>query len=219
MVKKQINVVSLSDIKPVEEDTQEEIKNENDELNKIREAIKEETTGQGPVIKAERSSAETTLQVDNDTIIPAEEVKPKPKRKPATKKTKVVEDAPVVEPITDAVIEPAVEAVIEPVVEAPKKVKTLELVKCPKCGKEMTKRTLRYDHDKTCKGNPVEREKIPVKKRVKKESPAPAQAITIPEHVIEEEVKKRIQNTIQDRMQQKLKLKEERIKKLAEKIA
>ena len=31
----------------------------------------------------------------------------------------------------------------------------------------MTKRTLRYDHDKTCPGAPLERETLPVKRRTK----------------------------------------------------
>ena len=199
---KQINVVSLSDIKPVEEDDIQPTTN-NDELNEIKEAIKEEES---------RNAMEDK---------PMEEAtKPKPKRKPPAKKTKVVEEeVPIPEPIP----EPTPEPVVEIKEELPKKVKTLELVKCEKCNKEMTKRTLRYDHDKTCKGAPVKREDIPVKKRVKKVS-SPKQATTqqeiiIPEHIIEQEVKKRIQLSVQDRMQQRLKLKEERIKKLSANIA
>ena len=114
----------------------------------------------------------------------------------------------------------------EPVVEvkeqtSPKKVKTLELVKCQKCNKEMTKRTLRYDHDKTCKGAPIKREDVPVQKRVKKvvEEKQPPPQVIIPEHIIEQEIKKRIQSTVQDRVQQRMKLKEERIKKLSAHIA
>ena len=140
--------------------------------------------------------------------------KPKPKRKPAPKKAKVVEEvAPVIETVAE-------EVKAEPVVEQPpKKIKTLELVKCEKCGKEMTKRTLRYDHDKTCKGAPIKREDIPVQKRVKKlatpkQTPAVVATVpsaSIPEHVIEREVNKRIQ----DRLLQKVRVKEEKIKKLA----
>ena len=85
----------------------------------------------------------------------------------------------------------------------------------------MTQRTLRYDHDKTCKGAPVKREDIPVQKRVKKDIPKQKEStpISIPEEIIEQEVKKRIQNTLQDRMHQRLKIKEEKIKKLATQIA
>ena len=102
-----------------------------------------------------------------------------------------------------------------------RKVKTVELVSCPKCKKEMTKRTLRYDHEKTCPGEPIVRESVPVKRRPvsKKENETPAQPINIPDELIEQEVKKRMQNTSQDRMQQKIKLKEDRIKKLATQIA
>ena len=196
----QINVVSLSDIKPVEENDVD-TNNDIDERNQITEAIKEEELSPPEDVK------------------PMEVEKPKPKRKPAPKKAKVVEEeAPVIETVVE-------EVKAEPVVEQPpKKIKTLELVKCEKCGKEMTKRTLRYDHDKTCKGAPIKREDIPVQKRVKKlaspkQTPAAVATIpapsSIPEHVIEREVNKRIQ----DRLLQKVRVKEEKIKKLAALIA
>ena len=200
---KTINVVSLSDIKPVEENDVD-TNNDIDERNQITEAIKEEEELNPP-----------------EDITQMEVEKPKPKRKPAPKKAKVVEE---VAPVIETVVE---EVKAEPVVEQPpKKIKTLELVKCEKCGKEMTKRTLRYDHDKTCKGAPIKREDIPVQKRVKKlASPrqTPAVVATIPsatipegvEHVIEREVNKRIQ----DRLLQKVRVKEEKIKKLAAHIA
>jgi hypothetical protein len=186
MPKKQIHVVSLSPFDKVE--TPEDVpSNEEEDINQIKEAIKEEESQQ------------------------PEPISVKPKRKAAARKPKVEPVEPVIEQVEEPVIE-------SPKVEQSKKVKTLELVKCDKCNKEMTKRTLRYDHPKTCKGAPINREDIPVQKRTK----APTKVVEptiIPEDVIENEVKKRIQNTIQDRMQMKLKQKEERIKKLAEKIA
>ena len=200
---KKINVVSLSDIKPVEENDVD-TNNDIDERNQITEAIKEEE---------ELSPPEDITQMEVE--------KPKPKRKPAPKKAKVVEE---VAPVIETVVE---EVKPEPVAEQPpKKIKTLELVKCEKCGKEMTKRTLRYDHDKTCKGAPIKREDIPVQKRVKKlatPEQTPAVVATVPsatvpegvEHVIEREVNKRIQ----DRLLQKVRVKEEKIKKLAALIA
>ena len=211
---KKINVVSLSHINDVEESSNEP-SNDEQQLNEIKEEIKKEE--------------------EVKPIEVVEEVKPKPKRqttqaksellssnkvraKPPTKKPKVIEE--VYEPVVETVVEQPVKE------EAPeKKVKTLELVKCEKCGKEMTKRTLRYDHPKTCPGEKIEREKIPVKRRapIKKETvvekPAQPVPLNVPEEIIEQEVKKRIQNTIQDRMQQRLKLKEEKIKKLATQIA
>ena len=200
---KKNNVVSLSDIKPVEENDVD-TNNDIDERNQITEAIKEEEELSPP-----------------EDVKPMEVEKPKPKRKPAPKKAKVVEE---VAPVIETVVE---EVKPEPVAEQPpKKIKTLELVKCEKCGKEMTKRTLRYDHDKTCKGAPIKREDIPVQKRVKKlatPEQTPAVVATVPsatvpegvEHVIEREVNKRIQ----DRLLQKVRVKEEKIKKLAALIA
>ena len=110
---------------------------------------------------------------------------------------------------------------VEPVVDEPqKKTKTLEIVKCDKCNKEMTKRTLRYDHPKTCKGATVNREEIPVQKRAKPVAPPKVvEQTVIPDDIIEQEVKKRLNNSIQERMRMKIQQKEERIKKLAEKIA
>jgi len=194
---KKINVVSLSDIKPTEEDVS--IGDSNDERTQITEAIKEEEALNPP-----------------EEVQPMEEVKAKPKRKPPAKKAKVTEET--VQPIPESIPEPIPEVKEE---TPPKKVKTLELVKCEKCNKEMTKRTLRYDHDKTCKGAPIKREDVPVQKRVKKvvEEKQPPPQVVIPEHIIEQEIKKRIQSTVQDRVQQRMKLKEERIKKLSAHIA
>ena len=192
MPKKQIHVVSLSPLDKVEQ--VEEVPSNEDDINQIKEAIKQEES----------------QQVEQVEPI----LEPKPKRKPPAKKPKVVEE--VVEPLEEPVVEPVVEVKEE---TPPKKVKTLELVKCDKCNKEMTKRTLRYDHPKTCKGAPINRDEIPVQKRTKPASPPKVvQPTVIPDDIIEQEVKKIIQNSIQDRLQMKLRQKEERIKKLAEKI-
>ena len=58
---------------------------------------------------------------------------PKTKRKAAPKKIKV-------EDINEEIKE-------EEPKEEPKKTKTVELVECPKCKKQLPKRTLRYDHE------------------------------------------------------------------------
>ena len=42
------------------------------------------------------------------------------------------------------------------------------MVDCEKCGKQMTKTTLRYHHDKTCPGEKVNKEELPVKKELLK---------------------------------------------------
>ena len=126
--------------------------------------------------------------------------KPKPKRKPAAKKIKV-------EPV---VVEQPV--VLQPVVVEKKE----ELVKCPKCEKEMTKRTLRYNH-KTCPGQKIDRHEIPVKRRetTKTTDVKKTEVANVPEDILEREVNKRIQ----DRLLQKIKIKEEKIKKLSSQIA
>ena len=58
----------------------------------------------------------------------------------------------------------------EPVIEEPgeKNIKTLDMIDCDKCGKQMTKTTLRYHHDKTCPGEKVNTEELPVKKELLK---------------------------------------------------
>ena len=215
----------------------------NDELNQIKEAIKEE-----------------------EKLQPTEEVKPKPKRKPAQKKIKevvVVEESskesppikgadkteqssvesPKEEQLPSGVLgstneSPKDESLKnEPPQETPKKTKTIEQVECPKCHKLMSRRTLRYDHDKTCPGEKIDREKIPVKKRIKKEVMKHIDTSTVlnvpeeiieqlpqgvlgrdVEHLVELEVKKRIQNTVNEKINQRIKQKEEKIKKLAAQI-
>ena len=52
-------------------------------------------------------------------------------------------------------------------VEKPKNIKTLELVQCDKCNKQMTKNTLRYHHEKSCPGKPIDTQALPVKRRTK----------------------------------------------------
>ena len=83
------------------------------------------------------------------------------------------------------------------------------MVDCEKCGKQMTKTTLRYHHDKTCPGEKVNKEELPVKKRVVKDK--------IPPVVIEPKPDKA--TTYKDRLNEQIKIKKESIKKLATNIA
>ena len=142
MPKKQIHVVSLTPFEKVEEDTPNEItqikEDVPDEITQIKEAIKEE---------------------EAETVEAQVEATPKPKRKAAAKKKKIIEEYSE----QPQAVEPEPEPEIKE--ETPKKVKTCELVKCDKCNKEMTKITIRYDHPKTCKGSPINREEIPVQKK------------------------------------------------------
>ena len=75
----------------------------------------------------------------------------------------------------------------------------------------LTKRTLRYNH-KTCPGKKIDRNGIPVKKR---EKTVVEKNISIPEEIIEKEINKRIQ----DKLLQKIRVKEEKIKKLSSQFA
>ena len=197
---KNIHVVNLSSHDQLPPETSPE----KDEFEQVKEAVEKEEEEQQPEI--------------------IEEPQPKPKRKPATKKT--ITD-PVVEETQNEIIEepkpkrkPATKKInvkVEPVIEE-KPVEIIEekkddLVNCPKCEKQMTKRTLRYNH-KTCPGMKVIRDEIPVKKREKPQV-VNDKPIYIPEEIIENEVKKRIQ----DKLTQKIRLKEEKIKKLSSFIA
>ena len=152
---------------------------------------------------------------------PIVEPKAKPKRRPAKKK---------VEEVKEEVIPPSIPVEVkveqEPVVKQevkqeekkePKKIKIVELVSCPHRKKEMSKKTLRYSHEKNCTGKPVVREEIPVKRRdpVKVKPPAPPEEkdkyISIPEEVIQQEINRRVR----EQKDARIKAKEDRIKKLA----
>jgi hypothetical protein len=126
------------------------------------------------------------------------EVKEKKVRKPrATKKNIIVEEVKPIEDEKPIVIEEVKPVVIEEVKsieeEKPsKKIRTQELETCPKFSKQMTKKTLRYFHEKSCPGVVIDKDSLPVKKRtIKKDSNETVNNINIPEEVIENEVKKK----------------------------
>ena len=201
--KSQIHIVNLSMEAPTP--SMDEPENEVPDLNERKEEIKQEEE-----VKKEEPMSE-----------PPPEETPKPKRKAAPRKKKPIEEE---KPVEEAKPIEETKQVEEKTVEENKpvkKTKTVELVKCEKCEKELTKRTLRYDHEKTCPGEPIKRENIPVKRRtpIKKNVPEEETISAIPNEVIEQEVKKRIQNISQERIQQRLKMKDERIKKLSAQIA
>ena len=77
---------------------------------------------------------------------------------------------------------------------------------------------MRYDHGKNCPGQPIVRDAIPVKRRAPVKDKKPEVEV-IPDDIVEQEVKKRIQNIAQERLHARLKVKEERIKKLSAHIA
>lgn len=82
-------------------------------------------------------------QLKEDVVVPVgEELKPKPKRKPRTKKEAVQETLP--PPPPEPVTEEPPEA--KPPAASPK-----EKVSCPDCGKMVSAKTLKYTHKITCK--------------------------------------------------------------------
>ena len=46
-------------------------------------------------------------------------------------------------------------------------------MECEKCNKRRIKITLRYHHDKNCKGSPIDTKALPVKRRIKKQDNEP----------------------------------------------
>jgi hypothetical protein len=106
----------------------------------------------------------------------------KPKAKPRSKKKEVTP------PEVPTEVVPAVAEVLEPSqpvevtkeeVKTEKIKKVVEQVKCKKCNKSMTPKTLRYSHEQNCSGAVVNTEDLPVKRRTtKKVEPASATTTT-----------------------------------------
>ena len=106
----------------------------------------------------------------------------KPKAKPRSKKKEVTP------PEVPTEVVPAVAEVLEPSqpvevtkeeVKTEKIKKVVEQVKCKKCNKSMTPKTLRYSHEQNCSGAVVNTEDLPVKRRTtKKVEPVSATTTT-----------------------------------------
>jgi hypothetical protein len=104
----------------------------------------------------------------------------KPKAKPRSKKKEVTPPEVPTEVVPAEVFEPsqAVEVTKEEV-KTEKIKKVVEQVKCKKCNKSMTPKTLRYSHEQNCSGAVVNTEDLPVKRRTtKKVEPASATTTT-----------------------------------------
>ena len=194
-------------------------------------------------VKNEELEPSVNEEVNEDITTPIEEVinetplpdiedtpklKVKPRAKPRTKKTPV-------EVIPEEVKEPPKE---EPKTDKVKKV--VELVKCPKCEKMMSQKSLRYTHEQNCKGEVVKTEELPVKRRTKKEPTTSPTSLYQPvkqdndkqeiykkivntninnnEPEIPEELKQEVIKTIQ-RTQLRMKMKEDNFNKLKMQIA
>ena len=143
--------------------------NNNDTFSKIKNQVQE--IEDKPKPKRKSTNKIIAEQVEAvEAVEDIEDIKPKPKRKPT--KQIIVEESeePEQEPkpkrkSTKKIIVENLKPP-EPVIEEPEKknIKPLQMVDCEKCGKQMTKTTLRYHHDKTCPGEKVNKEEQPVKK-------------------------------------------------------
>ena len=198
---KTINVVNLNGFENNAEN--EPTTNDAEEMSKIKSDIENEAPPPSPNVEVVEA--------------PPVEAKPKAKRKPPTKKVKEeIKEEVKEEPKEEVKVQQTIEEK-----ETPKKTKTVELVSCPKCNKEMNKKTLRYSHEKNCTGTPVVREEIPVKRREptkknenKKEEHIIEKYVAIPEEVIQQAINKRFK----EQKESRIKAKEERIKILAANI-
>jgi len=199
----------------------EEVKNEEPEPS-VNEEVNEPTDDIAPQFGG--AINEEPLPDIEDTPKP----KTKPKAKPRTKKATVevmpeIKEEPKEEPKTDKVK------------------KVIEQVKCPKCDKMMSSKSLRYTHEQNCKGEVVKTEELPVKRRTKKEPATPPIELIKTDKLendkkeiykkivntnisnkheteIPEELKQEVMKTIQ-RTQLRMKIKEDNLNKLKMQIA
>ena len=209
---KKINVVNLNGFEATT--PSEQTPNEAEGMSKIKEEVENNTPPtEPPTEQPTEPLNEQPLNEQPQTEQPRIEAKPKPKRKPPAKKKEEIKEEvrKEIEPTP-----PKEEVEVKP---PDKKVKTVELVSCPDCKKEMSKKTLRYSHEKNCTGKPIVREEIPVKRRapVKTSKPPAAveQYIAIPEEIIQQEINKRVKEQKDARIKAKI----EKIQRLAMNIA
>ena len=83
--------------------------------------------------------------------------------------------------------------------------KVVELVNCPKCDKQLSEKSLRYSHEKSCPGQKIDRSEIPVKRR-SKSVPPPI------DRQPEAQQEKTIEQLIMTKRQQMINAKQERHK-------
>ena len=218
---KKVNVVSLSDIKPIDDDDNEEIKDiphAEEDLTQIKEAIREEEQIQ-PVEDPKPKPKRNTTRAKPEVLSP-DKVRVKPAKK---QKEEVVEEPIVVEPV----VEESVVVEEKPTKTKPEKPKKeLEYITCEKCNKTMLKKSYRYNHEQSCKGKP--REELPVKKRSQLKEPTPkpmnknnyenipivSSPINIPEEMIQKEITRRLTQQKESR----IKAKQEHYQKLGSQI-
>jgi hypothetical protein len=204
---RKIHVVNLNGFQATTPSSEGQAPNEAEQMSKMKEEVENEPP-------ATEQPAEPTPTEP----APIEEPKAKSKRKPPSK-PKENKQEEINEEVREEIIAPQLPPKEETEVkQSDKKIKTVELVSCPDCKKEMSKKTLRYSHEKNCTGKPIVREEIPVKRRplVKESKPKEVieQYISIPEEIIQQELNKRVK----EQKESRVRAKEEKIKKLAMQI-
>lgn len=154
--------IKVVDIAKEETDTKEE------EPTQVTDEVIPEQVSEEPVVDVQPA-------VQSDIV-------EKPKAKPRSKKKEVTPPEVPTE-VVPAVIEVAEPS--QPVEVTKEEIKTekikkvVEQVKCKKCNKSMTPKTLRYSHEQNCSGEVVNTEDLPVKRRTtKKVEPASATTTT-----------------------------------------
>ena len=158
MVKK-IKVVDVVSLEPeARNEEQEPSVNEVHEVNEVNEA--------------DKVTNESAINLNELPDIPKPKAKAKPRAKTKTKKEQIevqpeIQEEPKVE--EHKLEEPKVEEKQEPKNGKVKKV--IEQVKCPKCDKLMSSKSLRYTHEQNCKGAVAKTEDLPLKRRLKKDPP------------------------------------------------
>ena len=155
--------IKVVDIAKEETDIKQE-----EELTQVTDEVIPEQVNEEPVVDVQPA-------VQSDIV-------EKPKAKPRSKKKEVTppEVPTEVVPAVAEVFEPsqAIEVTKEEV-KTEKIKKVVEQVKCKKCNKSMTPKTLRYSHEQNCSGAVVNTEDLPVKRRTtKKVEPASATTTT-----------------------------------------
>ena len=226
MVKSKIHVVDLNGFeKPtniIDNDADDELEKNNVDTNIVEnnELIVYEEKIEKP--KPKRKSKKKEI-IDNNKSDPLDEiinetpeiviekteevVKEKVKRKPRIKK--IIETPEKVEEKVKEKVEETDKEKVEETVEEkvkerkPRKVKTVELIECNNCEKLITDRTLRYTHPKTCPGKKIDRNEIPVKRRITK---AKEENITpninnIPDEVILNHIRKEREKKNQEKVE------------------
>jgi len=214
----------------------EEVKNEEPEPSVNEEVNDIEQTSNDIALASAQAINEEPLPDIEDTPKP----KAKPKAKPRTKKAPmevILETKEEPTKSDETQIRPQIKE--EPKTDKVKKV--IEQVKCPKCDKMMSSKSLRYTHEQNCKGQVVKTEELPVKRRAKSEPAKPPISLgqtpkqendkkeiykkivnnnisNKNETEIPEELKQEVLKTIQ-RTQLRMKMKEDNINRLKMQIA